>query len=129
MMTYGVDPMGLEAFDYNNPFMKTPFMYLQEQPPLPPPLPDESNVQTSESSEAIKPEEEIKPVKQKKPKLQIGALAQYYNSDSEDSDSDIELGNLVPIPLDAEKLVILKMATYVAKNGKEFEDIVKGKIL
>ncbi|XP_026475012.1 splicing factor, suppressor of white-apricot homolog [Ctenocephalides felis] len=121
--TYGIDPLSL---DYNNAIQKPPVMYLQSNPPMPPDNPPENTEKAAVPSVA-EPVVENEPVKAPKPKLQIGALAHYYNTDSDNSDSEIEVENLVPIPPDAEKLIIVKMAIYVAKNGKEFEEIVKAK--
>lgn len=50
----------------------------------------------------------------------------HYSSGSEDSEEE-EQGEVAKVPPEETKLVIEKMASYVAKNGSNFESIVRSK--
>lgn len=75
-----------------------------------------TNVTENISKVAEKPET-------KKPLL---SLAQNYGSDSDETTSDEER-IIVRVPPGETRIVIDKMASYVAKNGTNFETIVKSK--
>lgn len=89
--------------------------------PVPPQLPDNERVDFRRKAESV----EVK-------KISTGLmLAQCYNSDTED-DEDSNSGNSLfkldlPVPPDGLQHIIDKTAAYVAKNGKDFEDILRTK--
>lgn len=62
-------------------------------------------------------------------KSNVLSLVQNYGSESSDNDDDDDDGDLVikKIPPEETRLVIDKMASYVAKNGADFEKIVQSK--
>ncbi|XP_055693499.1 protein suppressor of white apricot isoform X2 [Lutzomyia longipalpis] len=87
----------------------------------PPQLADNERVDFKRKAESV----EVK-------KISTGLmLAQCYNSDSEE-DEDSNSGNSLfkldlPVPPDGLQHIIDKTAAYVAKNGKDFEDILRTK--
>ncbi|CAH2229484.1 jg20858 [Pararge aegeria aegeria] len=95
------------------------------QPPMPP------NTQPSLPVNNIS-QIETKPMATKSTGL---SLMKNYNTDSDSEDSDFDDSSssdskhkpIIIIPPDDVKTVIDKMAAYVARNGDEFEDIVRSK--
>lgn len=87
------------------------------------------------SQAAVQPQVEQKParpttqVSESKPEIMkqpLLALAQ-YGSDSEDDGSSGEQKDDVKVPPDDMKIIIDKMASYVSKNGVDFERSVRSK--
>lgn len=119
---------------------------VHEQAKVPISIPQQSANELKTKNEP-KPDVEVK-------KISNGLmLAQYYNSDSEDEDEESHSNNIhgqngnsqtatwsiptlnpgIPIPTDVLcpppelRAIIEKTASYVLKNGKEFEDILRTK--
>ncbi|KRT80374.1 hypothetical protein AMK59_8728, partial [Oryctes borbonicus] len=127
-------PQNVSEINQAGDITKAPIIYSQTEVEKPQPQPQPQNLNLPTLNQPPK-QEPSKPISQSdKPPRKHAFPLVHYGSDSEeetghDTDSKEAESNdgRCKIPPDETKLIIDKMASYVAKNGRDFEAIVKSK--